>query len=320
MKNADPLVSIIIPVFNRFDLAFRAINSVLSQTHTNWELFIIDDCSESVFELGEYIVKQIDARPIKVFRNETNLGPGRSRQKGLNNASGEYVCFLDSDDYYHNEFLTKSIDTHKINPDIFATYTTAIYLDSQKVRHRSDISFDEIVPTILTGSRPWPTCGLLWKNQGLPEWRNLRTNQDYWFELDCAMINNKIKHIPETLVFVDKNTSYNTNDLVAENQRLINRNIIFQYALINHNKFVNVNSSSTNIRNAAIKRLLYSTGKIIKYGNSYIIWENTILILRHNFLLGCVSLFALFTSFIPQSRFLGDWIINRSLKLFSYEQ
>lgn len=320
MKNADPLVSIIIPVFNRFDLAFRAINSVLSQTHTNWELFIIDDCSESVFKLGEDIIKQMDARPIKVFRNETNQGPGRSRQTGLNNARGEYVCFLDSDDYYHPDFLIKSVKIHQVNLDIFATYTTAVYLDTQKVRHRSDISFDEIVPTILTDSRPWPTCGLLWKNQGLPEWRNLRTNQDYWFELDCAMINNKIKHIPEILVFVDKNTSYNTNDLVLENQRLINRNIIFQFALKNYHKFVEVKSTSSVIRKAAIKRLLYSTGKIIKYGNSYIIWDNTKLILRFNLLLGFISLFTLFISFIPQSRILGAWIINRSLKLFSYEQ
>lgn len=274
------LVTIIVPVFNRFAYADRAIASVINQTYNIWELIIIDDCSEEIYKPNVDFSK-ISNRVLTI-RNEINKGPGLSRQRGLEMAKGDFVCFLDSDDFYAIEFLQKSIDLHIQNPEIRASYTTALYVDQEQIRPRSDISFNEIVPTILTGTRPWPTCGMLWKNINLPIWRSLRTNQDYWFEIENAMINNRIKHIPEVLCYVDKTTFSNSDDLVHENQILNNRNIVYQFALANFRCFKIVESTTQEIKKKAIKCLFYSTEKLLKYGNSKTIWSNCKVLLNHN--------------------------------------
>jgi glycosyltransferase involved in cell wall biosynthesis len=308
----SPLVSVIIPVFNRFREADRAIQSVLNQTYSNWEIIVIDDSSLTPYH------PSVDLRnkKIKIIRNDSNIGPGMSRQKGLDISGGDFVCFLDSDDYYASEFLEKSVLTHLKFPEVRATYTTAYYIHSNQIRPRSDISFEEIVPTILTGSRPWPTCGLLWKNIEMPNWHALRTNQDYMFELDNAVINNKIKHIPEVLCFVDKGTTSNTDDLVSENNRLINRNFVYQVALIRYNKFKVANSSTSEIRKKAVKRLLFSSDKLLKYGNSGIIWQNLKILAGHDWIAASILVPVLIFSYSVSTRRIGSVFLRKATAFY----
>jgi glycosyltransferase involved in cell wall biosynthesis len=88
--------SVIIPTYNRATLLERAIVSVLNQTYSNWELIIVDDGStDNTFEL----VSSYDDLRIKYIYQE-NSERSAARNKGIVNASGEYICFLDSDDYY----------------------------------------------------------------------------------------------------------------------------------------------------------------------------------------------------------------------------
>lgn len=276
MKSADPLVSIIIPVYNRFDLAFRAINSVISQTYTNWEIFIVDDCSISIFQLNEDILRASDSRTIKVFRNETNLGPGRSRQKGLNNASGEYVCFLDSDDYYHPDFLEKSISMHRENPGIGATYTISKYIQTDLIIKYSDQNHKYLMPTLFEKQRPWPTCALLWNRKFVASWKELRTNQDSLFEIDCSLMNNRIQLVPEILCFIDKGTGQNTTDLVKEAASDLHRNHVVTYALKNWKKIQVDNEDKRRLKNAVIKRTIYVSSKLAGHGLSLPILKNGI--------------------------------------------
>lgn len=91
----NPLVSIIIPTFNRPDHLKRAIRSSLKQTHKNIEIIIIDDHSN--YDLTSIIESFHDDR-IRLFRNETNQGSVYSRNRGLSNCKGDYVNFLDDDD------------------------------------------------------------------------------------------------------------------------------------------------------------------------------------------------------------------------------
>jgi len=302
LKSADPLVSIIIPVFNRFDLAFRAINSVLSQTHTNWELFIIDDCSESVFELSEDIVKQMDTRPIKVFRNETNQGPGRSRQTGLNNARGEYVCFLDSDDYYHPDFLKKSINVHQKYSEIGATYTTSKYIQTNEIRKNSDQTYKYLMPTLFEKKRPWPTCALLWKKDCTASWKELRSNQDSLFEIDCSFINNRIQHIPEILCFIDKGTGQNTKDLVKDTASNLHRNYVTIYALKNWKKIRVENKDQQQLKEIIIKRVIYVSSKLAGNGIGLPILNNSLQLFPLNWRIAVSLMLLSFMVFIPSGR------------------
>ncbi|MGB9716145.1 MAG: glycosyltransferase family 2 protein [Thermodesulfovibrionales bacterium] len=104
MKNI-PLVSIIMPLYNKRPYVRRALESVQQQTFTNWELIVVDDGST---DGGADIVKGINDNRIQVIHQE-NKGPGAARNAGLAIARGKYVAFLDADDEYLPLFLEKGI-------------------------------------------------------------------------------------------------------------------------------------------------------------------------------------------------------------------
>jgi len=91
----DPLISVIIPVFNGEKHLKESVESVLSQTYQNWELIIINDGSTDNTE--KVILNQTDKR-IRYFFNETNMGIIYSLNRGLDEAKGEFIARLDADD------------------------------------------------------------------------------------------------------------------------------------------------------------------------------------------------------------------------------
>ena len=91
------LVSVIMLTFNSISTVRESIDSVRRQSYAPWELLITDDCStDGTYEVLLEIAS-IDSR-IKVYRNENNLGAGVSRNNSINQASGRFIAFLDSDD------------------------------------------------------------------------------------------------------------------------------------------------------------------------------------------------------------------------------
>lgn len=100
------LISIIMPAYNAGRYLAESIESILSQSYTDWELLLIDDGSEdNTLEIfNRYAAR--DSR-IKVFHKE-NGGISSARNYGLDRIEGEYVTFLDSDDLMHPEFIAKT--------------------------------------------------------------------------------------------------------------------------------------------------------------------------------------------------------------------
>ena len=98
------MISVIIPVYNVEDYLHVCINSVLRQSYQDFEIICIDDAStDSSLEILEYFVQK-DSR-VKVLKNDSNKGPGYSRNKALDIANGKYIFFLDSDDWIAKETL-----------------------------------------------------------------------------------------------------------------------------------------------------------------------------------------------------------------------
>lgn len=93
--------SVIIPCYNAAATIERALDTLAMQTYTDWEVICIDDCSKdnTTAVISAYKERRQDDRII-LLRNEKNSGPGVSRNHGLAIAKGEYMCFLDADDYY----------------------------------------------------------------------------------------------------------------------------------------------------------------------------------------------------------------------------
>lgn len=93
----DDLISIIVPIYNKEKYLAKTIESILNQTYKNFELLLIDDCSiDKSVEICEKYQKN-DSR-IRIIKNEKNSGVSKTRNVGIENAKGKYICFVDADD------------------------------------------------------------------------------------------------------------------------------------------------------------------------------------------------------------------------------
>lgn len=99
MSNNCPLVSVIMAAYNAEVFVEEAILSVVKQTMADWELYIIDDCSEdNTFQIARKLASG-DPR-IHAIQNEENIGVAETRNRGIDLAKGQYIAFLDSDDIW----------------------------------------------------------------------------------------------------------------------------------------------------------------------------------------------------------------------------
>ena len=105
--NAD-MVSIVVPVYNAERFLPETIGLVQKQTYRDWELILVDDCSS---DNGAAIVRQYakDDTRIRLIQQEVNAGAARSRNLGISQANGRYLCFLDADDIWSSQKLEKEL-------------------------------------------------------------------------------------------------------------------------------------------------------------------------------------------------------------------
>jgi len=105
----EVLVSIITPTYNSEKYVAETINSVRSQSFSNWEMIIVDDCSTDNTELIIKGIIELDSR-INFYQLQKNSGAGIARNQALDLAKGRYIAFLDSDDLWKPEKLQMQID------------------------------------------------------------------------------------------------------------------------------------------------------------------------------------------------------------------
>ena len=118
----NPLVSIITPNYNCEKYISETIQSVINQTHQNWELIIVDDAStdNSVEIIKNF--QYLDNR-IKLIKVEENSGPAICRNIGIENASGFFLTFIDSDDLWLDNFIKISLKkVRNTNGFVFSSY------------------------------------------------------------------------------------------------------------------------------------------------------------------------------------------------------
>lgn len=134
----SPLVSIVIPLYNRENTLDYCIGSVLGQEYQNWELLLIDDGStDRSAEICQLYCKK--DRRIKYFY-QTNQGAGPARNKGIDKAIGEWITFVDSDDAIMSNHLTQ-LYKYGINCDcVMVSRCCAVIIDGklQRVKEQSE--------------------------------------------------------------------------------------------------------------------------------------------------------------------------------------
>jgi len=147
VKKDDPLVSIIIPTFNRPEDLCNAIYSVLNQTYKNFEIIIINDNGCDVSK----IIKTFKDGRIKYYQHVTNKGLAATRNTGINQSKGKYIAYLDDDDEYypnHIETLVRLLESSQskiaytdADKCIYELKNGNIYLKKKFVEHSED--FDQ---------------------------------------------------------------------------------------------------------------------------------------------------------------------------------
>jgi len=102
-----PTVSVVIPYHNDADTIERAVQSVLAQSFTDFELLIVDDGSEDqlIGPIGDSA-----AHGVRVIRHETNRGAAAARNSGIKQSKGRYVAFLDADDSWRPNKLARQLE------------------------------------------------------------------------------------------------------------------------------------------------------------------------------------------------------------------
>lgn len=136
----NPLVSVIIPVFNSLNFISEAIESVLYQTYKNIEIIIIDDGSnDGTYEL--LIEKYSANEKINVLTHELRLNKGvnQSRRLGVNFSNGEFLAFLDADDIFEKNKIECQLNIMKNNIDVVLVHSKVHFINEID---NSDIYFD----------------------------------------------------------------------------------------------------------------------------------------------------------------------------------
>lgn len=191
MNENQPLVSVIMPVYNCERFLTEAIESVISQSYQNWELLIVDDGSKdkSVSIIQSYVEK--DSR-IRLYKNESEEhGPGIARNYGMEHISGKYTYFIDSDDWIEKDLLQDTVIlAEKTNADI-VPFGFVIEDNGKQIKkplkpcgNFEFQDFKSIANEIVRGT--WSECHELIRSDLLQNVRHnkYKTGEDICFQMD----------------------------------------------------------------------------------------------------------------------------------------
>lgn len=155
IKN-NPLISIVVPVYNVEKYLDRCVNSLINQTYKNIEILLVDDGSTD--NSGAMCDKYASSHDFIKVIHKTNGGLSDARNFGIKEAKGEYISFVDSDDYVSNDYIEHMFETaSKYSADVVATKLYDFYGDEDTSKDESSVNYKvfsniEAIKTMFLGS------------------------------------------------------------------------------------------------------------------------------------------------------------------------
>lgn len=227
-------VSIIVPVYNGSNYLEKCLNSLINQTYKNIEIIVINDGSiDNSLEIIKRYQKN-DQRIILI--DKKNTGVSDSRNKGIEKATGDYICFLDADDFYENNYVEvmlniikkENVDVIRCNYKVVDEKNELIEngkIDSyQGKRYDQKMIRDIIIPKCLSGSIPCFCVLLMIKKKSLKEEFPLDINmmEDVIFYLKLLKDIDSMYIIDDKLYNVFYNTCGATNNICNYERNIFN--------------------------------------------------------------------------------------------------
>jgi glycosyltransferase involved in cell wall biosynthesis len=199
------LVSVIVPVYNRERFLREAVDCVEAQTYRPIELVLVDDGStDSTRDMCDRLSAE---RPGMIrVAHRLNGGPGAARETGRLLANGEFIQYLDSDDWIAPTKLERQVMALRDHPGAEICYCRVTDVDEDDVRSPADsmrtgYEFTALFPQLLAG-RIWPTMSPLWRRSlidRIGEWTGLRQEEDWEYDARAGALGAKIICIRESL-------------------------------------------------------------------------------------------------------------------------
>ncbi|MCX7957121.1 MAG: glycosyltransferase [Endomicrobia bacterium] len=126
-----PKISVVIPTYNRVSFVIEAIESVFNQTYKDFEVIVVNDCSQ---DNTEKILTNRYGNKIKIISHSSNLGLSAARNSGINYSNGEYIAFLDDDDIWLPNKLEEQISFMETHRFLWSATNGKIFsIEKQKV-------------------------------------------------------------------------------------------------------------------------------------------------------------------------------------------
>lgn len=206
-KDIEPLVSVVIPTYNHAQYLGRALQSVLDQTYSNWEAIVIDNYSQ---DNTDEVVQKFKNPRITLLKITNNGVIAASRNKGIQAAKGEWVAFLDSDDWWWPEKLKACFEYPVSQADLiyhelkivreFAQFSQRKKIKSRRLK--KPILIDLLVNgNLIPNSSVVVRKKLLIRIGGIDESAEMIAAEDYNTWLRISQITNKFYYINKTLGF-----------------------------------------------------------------------------------------------------------------------
>lgn len=205
-------VSVIIPMYNSSKYIVECVNSVINQTYKNLEIILVDDKSnDSTLKK----VNRIKDKRIKIIKLKKNVGAAEARNKGIEASTGDYICFLDSDDYWKLDKVEKQVKFIRDKVFIYSEYQYLRKNHTHIARVPESLTYKELLKNsaIFTSTVMLNMKYLTKEDIYMP---NIRMGQDYgsWYKILKKI--DKAYGIQEVLsVYRVGNRSLSSNKLKA---------------------------------------------------------------------------------------------------------
>ena len=206
---SNPKVSIIIPINNTSERLSGCLDSVLNQTHRNLEIILVDDGSTDDSPAIIQTYAQKDSR-IKVI-TQKNQGQSAARNRGLKQATGDFISFLDSDDAVKPNFIQKLLAPYLKNPQTILTVcgitrkflktgqTERLYLSPSRPPQKSDTRKSYILRLLTTDGRLYSSVNKLYRADIA---QKLKFDESLNFAEDTKFVLDYLQHADDQISFI----------------------------------------------------------------------------------------------------------------------
>ena len=243
MNNTTPLFSVIIPTFNRIKALEKCLNSLVMQTFKDFEVLICDDGSDdNTIDLFYKFETRLD---IKYYWNENWGGPAYPRNIGIKASIGQWLCFLDSDDWWYPNKLEsclkylKEYDVIYHNIHVYTNNGRKLF-GHRKSRKLGEVPFEDLLVNgnILSNSTVAIRKSIIDKTGYISEDKNLIAVEDYDFWIKISLQTKRFFHINKFLAayYWEKNSNNISFEIsqIKKNQYLFEKH----YKILSPNKLI----------------------------------------------------------------------------------